>query len=648
MIRFGIAGCLWTSILAFLLADPARAEPPPVEAYAALPFQQMRLSPDGTKLAVVAAANGNHRLMVVPVRKGDFKPTSLDMGPYEPNYFIWKTDQTLISGLRFVTTKRNEFPNVETRLVVFSADLSDAKDLMHIPRRGRAGGVPVIQDRMISILPNDPDHVLVALDATLYLADIHGGALERNLQTHSRGVVQALADPLGVVRLERRIDGPTQEVMTRPGPDDLFHPIFRDDVNAGTVFDPLAFSATDPNLLYVESDRETGRGAVWEVNAQTGAFLHVVAADDHASVTGLVRNNKLVGYEVGVDADRITYLDAGWQADFIALKKALPGHGIAIIDRTANGAQLLIESQKGVEPSEYWVLDKSSGKAQLINVAADYEGIDDAHVASVRRASYAARDGLQIPALVTLPVGYQSGPIPFVVLPHGGPTERDPYRFDYLSQFLASRGYGVLQPQFRGSTGQGAAFVRAGNGEWGRKMQDDITDGTHWLVDQKLADPQHMCIMGWSYGGYASLMGAEKEPSLYRCSVAIAPLTNLRRYVKNIRFSLFTDANLPKFNNDNDVLDDTSPVKNAEKIQIPVLLIHGRKDYTVQAFESEDMEDALKSAKKPVKAIYFDEEDHYFLHEADRAALLKAVETFLATNLGPGFTANSTAASTAH
>ncbi len=640
--RIFYAACLF----GILAASAGRAEPPPAEAYAALPFQQIHLSPDGTKLAIVAAANGNYRLMVFPVRKGA-KPASVDMGPCQPDFFVWKTDQTLIAGLRFITTKRTEYPSVERRLWAFSADLSETKDLIHAPKTGYFPP-PSNQDRVISLLPNDPEHVLVPLWGGIYLVDIHGGPLKRILETHSFGVIDWLADPQGVVRLERRIDRAKQEVITRLNPDDLFHPIFRDDLNNGTIFNAVAFSATDPKLLYVVSDRETGRGAIWAVDADTGNFLHVVAADDKDRVGAIVHDNRLVGYEVGLDEGRFTYLDAGWQAVFLAVKKALPDRYLRIIEQTADGAQSLIISQKGVEPSEYWVLDRSGEKVQLLNVARNYEDIDAAHVAPVRRTSFTARDGLQIPALVTLPVGYESGPIPFVVLPHNGPTGRSVYAFNYLTQFLASRGYGVLQPEFRGSTGHGPAFERAGFAEWGLKMQDDVTDGTRWLVDQKLADPQRMCIVGWGYGGYASLMGAEKEPSLYRCSVAIAPFTDIRRMVKKMRFYYFSDANLPRVGNDNDVLDDTSPAKNAEKIQIPVLLIHGRKDYNVPVLETEDMEDALKSAKKSVKTIYFDEEDHFFMHEGDRTALLKAVEAFLATNLGPGFTGAGTTASAAH
>jgi dipeptidyl aminopeptidase/acylaminoacyl peptidase len=461
-------------------------------------------------------------------------------------------------------------------------------------------------------------------------------------------VIDWLADSRGEVRLGTRVIQSDQQFLARDHEGDAWRTIFHDDLITGTATDPIVFSATDPKILYVSSERETGRAAIWEMNTDTGAFTGVKAADDHDGVVPIVRDHQLIGYHVGLEEGTTTYFDPGWQTDYVKLGKALPGHKIAIVDRSNDGLHVLVKSERAAEPAEYWVLDRSATPAELKRVGGDYERIDPVQVAPVKYTSLRARDGLTIPILVTLPIGYTSGPIPFVVLPHGGPTARDEHHFDYLSQFLASRGYGVMQPQFRGSTGYGEAFVRAGYQQWGLKMQDDVTDATKWLIDQKFADAQHVCIFGWSFGGYAALMGAEKEPSLYRCTVAVAPVTDLRRFVSGYRRGFFHDINMPQLVSDRDTLDETSPSKRADQIRGPVLLIHGGKDYTVETRESIDMESALKSEGKSVKAIYFDDEDHYFMRESDRAELLKAVEAFLATNLGPGFTVAGTSASTAH
>jgi dipeptidyl aminopeptidase/acylaminoacyl peptidase len=315
-----------------------------------------------------------------------------------------------------------------------------------------------------------------------------------------------LADPHGLVRLGYRVVQSDGQFIVRDHEGDPWRTIFHDDLVTGTAFRQVAFSATDPKILYVSSMRETGRWAIWEMNTDTGAFVGVKAADDHNHVSPIVRYEQLVGYHVGLEEEGVNgYFDDGWQADYGKLSKALPNHRIQIIDRTDDGTRLLVQSEKGVEPSEYWVLDRSSSPAELKRVAGNYERIDPAQVAPVSYKSFVARDGRSIPVIVTLPIGYSTGPIPFVVLPHGGPSARDLHNFNYLAQFLSSRGYGVLQPQFRGSTGRGAEFERAGYGQWGLKMQDDVTDATHWLIDQKMADAQRICIFGASpgYGGYS-------------------------------------------------------------------------------------------------------------------------------------------------
>jgi dipeptidyl aminopeptidase/acylaminoacyl peptidase len=199
---------------------------------------------------------------------------------------------------------------------------------------------------------------------------------------------------------------------------------------------------------------------------------------------------------------------------------------------------------------------------------------------------------------------------------------------------IASRGYGVLQPNYRGSTGYGSAFLLAGFQEWGRKMQDDVTDGTKWLIEQKLADPARICIVGWSYGGYAALMGAVREPGLYRCAASMAGVTDLR-HVQPASGQVMANRAVPQLNGDTSLIDENSPARNAEKINIPVLLVHGRQDVNVSFKDSEEMERELRAAGKKVDTLYFDAEDHFLLKEGDRVAFLKKLDQFLEDNLGP-------------
>jgi dipeptidyl aminopeptidase/acylaminoacyl peptidase len=562
--------CFYTACFIVSFAAAVRAEPPPIEAYAALPFQQMRLSPDGSKVAVIIPVAGRQRLAVFPIHPLG-KPISRGTAELEPDWFVWKSNDTLVTSMRF-STREAGVSLEHRRLISVSSDFEVQKNLVPsqmFPQR--------YQDKAISLLPNDPDNILVEINdfqtaakgryPAVYSVKADASQVAKVVPENDY-VVSWLADPHGLVRLGYRVVQSDGQFMVRDHEGDTWRTIFHDDLITGTAFKQVAFSATDPKILYVSSQRETGRWAIWEMNTDTGSFTGIKAADDHHSVSPIVRYEQLVGYHVGLEEGPNIYFDAAWQADYVKLGKVLPGRKIQIIDRTEDGTRLLVQSEKDAEPLEYWVLDRSSTPAELKRVAGDYERIDPAQVAPVSYKSFTARDGRLIPVSVTLPIGHAAGPIPFVVLPHGGPNARDLHHFDYLAQFLASRGYGVLQPQFRGSIGYGAEFERAGYGQWGLKMQDDVTDATHWLIDQKMADAQHICIFGASpgYGGYSALMGAIKEPSLYRCSIAVAPFTDLPRLVAGYRNRKFHDLTMPRLGSDRDLLGQASPIDHADQI----------------------------------------------------------------------------------
>lgn len=253
--------------------------------------------------------------------------------------------------------------------------------------------------------------------------------------------------------------------------------------------------------------------------------------------------------------------------------------------------------------------------------------------------TYRAADGLQIHGYLTLPTGKDKG-LPLVVLPHGGPASRDTIDFDYWAQALASRGYAVLQANFRGSTGYGNDFLEAGFGQWGRKMQTDLSDGVRFLAANGTIDAKRVCIVGGSYGGYAALAGAAIDTGVYRCAASIAGISDLHRMLKSEKqsaeaafryFKQFIgadNANDPK-------LDQVSPLQQIGKIEIPVLLIHGKDDTVVPFEQSRIMADALKKAGRPVDFVILDGEDHWLSSGVTRLKMLQAVTAFLEKNNPP-------------
>ncbi len=276
-------------------------------------------------------------------------------------------------------------------------------------------------------------------------------------------------------------------------------------------------------------------------------------------------------------------------------------------------------------------------------IAETYDGVNDDDVGEVVTIEYKARDGLKIPALVTLPPQIQApAKLPLVVIPHGGPELYDAVGFDWMTQYFASRGYLVFQPNFRGSSGFGTAFRDAGYGEWGGKMQDDITDGVARLVKSNWADPDRICIIGVSYGGYAALAGGAYTPDLYRCVAAIAPVSDVEMMLQKIRKEVGSKSLTLKYweeyigdlSEEKEKLRRISPANNATAFVAPVLLIHGDGDTVVPFVQSRKMEDALKAAGKSVALVKLKGEDHWLSKSETRLQTLRELDRFVAETIG--------------
>jgi TonB family protein len=266
--------------------------------------------------------------------------------------------------------------------------------------------------------------------------------------------------------------------------------------------------------------------------------------------------------------------------------------------------------------------------------AAPYMKLIDQPMSEVKPVRYEARDGLSIPGYLTLPRGREAKGLPLIVMPHGGPFVRDRYAFDPMVQLLASRGYAVLQPNFRGSTGYGRDYVEKGYGQMGLKMQDDLDDGVAWLAGDGTVDPKRVCILGSSYGGYAALWGAIRNPEIYRCAVSFAGVTDVagilkydskfllaRRYFKQHRKKIEGEQKRD--------LAAVSPLQQADRLKVPVLIAHGEQDSTVPADQSRKLVAVLKARGAPVQSAFYSEAAHGFSSSAESLDFMKRVEAFL-------------------
>jgi len=360
-----------------------------------------------------------------------------------------------------------------------------------------------------------------------------------------------------------------------------------------------------------------------------------VAATIPDPLTRAVAAVRFAGLSAG---DRV-WLDKKAKARDSALRRSFPGSDIAIVGRSRDNQRLVASVESPTHPMVYYLVDFTSGAATVVGEA--YPALNKVQLGELRSAPYKARDGYEIPAYLTIPPGVGEKNLPLVVLPHGGPESHDTWEFDWLAQFLASRGYAVLQPQFRGSTGYGEAHRKAGEGQWGGLSQDDITDGARALIASGFADPKRVCIVGGSYGGYAALAGVAFTPDLYACAASVNGVTDLPQYIGYVETTYGEESNLyvavrRTLGHAADKRNlERSPARYAAGVKVPVLLLHGADDTVVPIVHSQIMNDALTRLNRPVKFVKLSGEDHWLSGSETRLRVLTELESFLAEHLKP-------------
>lgn len=388
----------------------------------------------------------------------------------------------------------------------------------------------------------------------------------------------------------------------------------------------------DSEKLLVRMNGGEDAGRFFELDAQgTLTPIELTGHDNYPifhPVTFL-----LAGFGNSGPIETFVFYDSVMQRLPILINKALPDSFNQLVSIAENSRQVLVRSENAEDPGTYIYFDFTTGDFKSIGSA--YPDLPAEWMAKKSYITYQAADGLEIGAWLTLPPLKEAKNLALVVLPHGGPQASDDARFDWLSQAIASRGYVVLQPNYRGSDGYGKAFVEKGYGEFGRKMQTDLSDGVSYLVKQGIVDRQRVAIAGGSYGGYAALAGVSLQKDIYRCAVSIAGLSDLssfRSYVRewhNFDSNSYSMKYWQRYTGDDSQLDDISPLKQVSAITVPVLLIHGKDDTVVPFNQSELIYNSMKKAGKPVEMVIMAGEDHWLSREPSRIQTLSAMMDFL-------------------
>jgi len=397
---------------------------------------------------------------------------------------------------------------------------------------------------------------------------------------------------------------------------------------------PLAIEAST-NSVYVLEDLN-GRDALYRMPLDGSGTKTLVAKNDKVDISGVVRIDRglpVIGYRYTDDRGRVVYFNEEYKKLGASLGKALPMTPLIDFAAASRDAKvLLIHASADNDPGVYYLLDRTNKKMEEVLLSRQL--IQPEKLAPVQSISYPAADGTMIPAYLTMSKDGPAKGRPAVVLPHGGPSSRDTWGFDWLAQFLAARGYAVIQPNYRGSAGFGEDFLGENAYRDWRTAMSDISASGQYLVAQGIANPNKLAILGWSYGGYAALQSASLEPDRYKAVVAIAPVTDLAMLRSDS--AKFTDAKLTResIGKGTEHLKPGSPLQNASRIKAPVLLVHGDKDINVASRHSVAMADALREAGTPVEFIRHKDLDHYLEDSGARIEMLTKIGLLLDRTIG--------------
>jgi len=652
--------------LAFLApsiqADTASRRP--VEWFASLPqLSHVTLSPDGRQLAALQN-HGDRTVLVTRPVDGEALTQVLvnDNERFRIRWVHWVGNERLLVSVAFAA-RRGYVGTTETRLLSIK---SDGTGLLSLVRNQNSSGglfgrsvTQQIQDDVVDWMPEDGRHVLLALsepDSVLpavHRVDVTTGA-STTVKSPERDTYTWLTDGQHRVRVGVRNTGSIQEVRVCDPDGKNWRTAWTWTALEDAIV-PLGFG-TDPQELYVRAYHE-GRRAVFSVRLDDPALPRSLRySHPTLDVSGHLIRLPGTGEVIGVRADdtegdgaaaRPELWNSAWRAQMRAVDAGLPDRDNRLLQVSLDGQRYVVHSSGNGKPGIYYLGDRRTG--ELSELGARYPQLDPATLAGKKAATIQARDGLPLNAYLTMPRGRRvedgGATLPMVLLPHGGPHGRDDTDFDAWTEFLADRGYAVLQVNFRGSDGYGHAFVSAGLKRWGLEMQDDLTDAVHWAVTRRIADPARVCIVGASYGGYAALMGVVKTPALYRCAVSFAGVSDLpdliAYYSDYVLGREAMEQMVGKAWGDRERLRATSPARHAGQIQVPVLLAHGTSDRVVPVDQSQTMAKALRRANKPHRFIEFDQGDHQLSRYTDRLAFFKALEAFLDEHLQPGESAIS-------
>ncbi len=630
--------CIGSMVSATALLAAAPAGPVPLaDFFRPAAFSEIKISPNGTKVAALSKWKDHSNLYVIDLKtKRPVQLTGLDTQD--------------VAGVRWVGDNRLVFTCMEDGYLtggLFAIDADGRNSQALAPsakQQANRGAVAIRSTEFLGFYGKSTEDILVVsnerrdMDPDAYRMSVRTG-LKQLVAQNPGGVREWLEDRAGKVRLGYGEEGINWFLVYRDGDRGEFREVARGDVRKGELR-LLAFTA-DNKQVYVASSVDRDTEAICLLDPATGKIGAPLFSDPVYDV-GDVLTDRATGALLGfaIERERVEF---AWtdrtQAELHAMLKAeLPGQEIRITSRSLDGRYVTLLAATERTPGCYYFFDTKDLVLEKLVDRAPW--IDPRRMAEMRPISYTARDGLPIRGYLTLPPGREPKNLPLIVNPHGGPWARDSWGLIDEVQFLAARGYAVLQVNFRGSIGYGRKFKEAGYGQWGLAMQDDITDGVKWAVAAGIADPSRVGIYGASYGGYAAMAGLAFTPELYRCGVNYVGVTDLALLLKTMpkswesvraQVELMT-GNAKK---DRERMEAASVTKHADQIKAPVFFAYGELDDRIDMRHATKLATQLRQNKVPVKWMTRADEGHGYRRWENKTAFYAELEKFLAEYLAP-------------
>lgn len=598
-----------------------------------------QISPDGKYISFIKPFNNVRNIWVKTVDEPfeKAKPLTDEKKRPIPGYF-WSHDSKYI-----LFVKDND--GDENFNVYAVSPNAAAESGATVPKATNLTNATGVQTQIYAVPESEPDFIYIGVNDRdkawhdLYKVQISTGkkTLLRENKDRFSGWIFDNKDRLRLAT--RSTESGDTEILKVEG--DRFTKIYS--CNVYEICSPLRFHKDDKRF-FMESnkgDRDLSQLVLFDPETQKEELVEQdpMKRVDFGNAIFSEVSKELVGTTYNDDKVRVHWKDKKFEEDYNWLKKKLGDREISFGSSTKDEQKWIVSSFSDTDPGTVWLFDRKIKNLSMLYTVR--EKLPRAFLAEMKPIRYKSSDGLEIPAYLTLPKGVPAKNLPLVVVPHGGPWGRDSWGYNSFAQFLANRGYAVLLPNFRASTGFGKKFLDAGNNQWGEKMQDDITWGVKYLIDQGIADPKRIGIMGGSYGGYATLAGVTFTPDLYAAAVAIVAPSNLNTllgsippYWEQIRQMFYKRMGDPNTPEGRAQLERQSPLNHVAKIKTPLMIVQGANDPRVKKAESDQIVVALRERNYPVQYLLAGDEGHGFQRPVNNMAMFAAGEKFLAKYLG--------------